>query len=156
MKVLDATALESLIAEAAASPRQRKNFNFHEGHADAIQRMFNAVEPDTFVRPHRHPQWELFVLIAGSCALLTFAEDGTVVERLDLADGGTRAVELSAGTWHSVVSCRTGTIIMEVKPGPYAPTGEADFGAWAPAEGTPEAAAYRDGMRTARPEPRRG
>ena len=54
MKRLTADILIALRAEAAASPRRRKNFNLHASPDDPIQRLCNAFEPGTYVRPHRH------------------------------------------------------------------------------------------------------
>ena len=58
-----------LSARAAASPRRRANHNLHPELADPVQRFLNAMEPGTYVRPHRHmapePKWELFVVLDG-------------------------------------------------------------------------------------------
>lgn len=144
MKVIDAAALAELSAQAAERPRLRLNLNLHAGPEDSIQRMVIAFEPGTYVRPHRHPaQFETFVLLRGRCSLLRFAEDGRVEERVELAEDGVRLVEIPAGTWHSLISRASGTQVVEVKPGPYRPTGEEDFAAWAPAEGSDRAAVCR-------------
>ncbi|MEK7261899.1 MAG: WbuC family cupin fold metalloprotein, partial [Pseudomonadota bacterium] len=75
MKRLTADILIALRAEAAASPRRRKNFNLHASPDDPIQRLCNAFEPGTYVRPHRHAAggvWELFLVLSGAAAVLTF------------------------------------------------------------------------------------
>jgi cupin fold WbuC family metalloprotein len=66
--------------------------------------------------------------------LLSFADDGRVESRIELAEDAVRLVEIPAGAWHSLVSREPGTLVVEVKPGPYQPTPEADFAAWAPPE----------------------
>lgn len=147
MRIIDVAALSQLSADAAERPRRRLNINLHGGPEDAVQRMVVAFEPGTYVRPHRHPQqFETFVLLQGWCTLLRFAEDGRIAERLELAEDRGRLAEIPAGTWHSLISRAAGTLVVEVKPGPYRPTGEEDFAAWAPAEESPGAQACRQWM----------
>jgi len=135
----------ALQARAESAPRQRMNENLHPSPEDPVQRMAVALRPGTYVRPHRHAEagrWELLLCLQGRLDVLCFADDGAVVERLPLAaDGVTRGVELAAGTWHSLVAGPQGAILFEVKQGPYQPLQAADFAAWAPAEGVPEAVA---------------
>ncbi len=145
MKWLTADALAALRAEAAASPRLRKNLNLHVSPDDPVQRLCNAFEPGTYVRPHRHGAdvWELFLVLGGHAAVLIFDNAGRVTERTELQAGGeTKAVELPPGAWHSLVALAPGTVLFEVKPGPYRPTGERNFAAWAPKEGAPAATAF--------------
>lgn len=143
MKRIDAAALRVLAAEAAASPRRRKNLNLHESPDDPIQRLCNAFEPGTYVRPHRHGgTWELFTLLGGRAATLTFDDAGRVTGRTELGADENLIVEIPPATWHSLVSYVPGTVLFEVKRGPYRPTGEHDFAAWAPKEGEASAGAF--------------
>jgi cupin fold WbuC family metalloprotein len=149
MKRLTADILAALRAAAAASPRRRKNFNLHASSDDPIQRLCNAFEPGTYVRPHRHGAdvWELFLVLGGRAVALTFDDHGTVTARTELQPGGeVQAVELPPGAWHSIVSLAPGTVLFEVKPGPYRPTGENDFAAWAPPEGAAVSGAFVEWM----------
>ncbi len=153
MKSLDPSLLRTLSEEAAGAPRLRKNYNLHASVADPIQRMLNAFEPRTYVRPHRHPgKWELFVMVSGCAAVLTFDDDGQVTQRVDLdEDTGARVVEIPEGAWHTVVSFAPQTVMFEVKAGPYAPTASNDFAPWAPAEGEMTAAAFEQWFQSAAP-----
>ncbi len=153
MKSLDTSQLQTLSAEAARAPRLRKNYNLHDSPDDAVQRMLNAFEPATYIRPHRHrDKWELFVILSGSAAVLTFNDRGDVSARIELdAARGTRLVEIPENTWHSLVSLAPQTVLFEVKSGPYVPTSPDDFAAWAPAEGDAFAAACEQWFRTATP-----
>ncbi len=47
-------ALDGMVEAARGSVRKRSIVRFHE-HGDAVQRMLNALEPESYVRPHRHP-----------------------------------------------------------------------------------------------------
>lgn len=130
MKRLDTAALDSLTTQAKASPRRRANFNLHEDLADPIQRLAIAMEPDTEVLPHRHPQtWELLYPLRGRFVVLHFDEAGTVTARTVLG-AGTSVVENPAGQWHAVLSLDSGGVIFEIKHGPYAPVGADDTAPW--------------------------
>ena len=143
--------LEALSAEARASPRLRKNRNFHE-MAEPVHRLLNALEPGTYVRPHRHldpNKAEAAVVLAGSIGVLLFDDAGTVVERRLLTPGGADVgIQMPAGAWHAFVALESGTAFFEAKAGPYAPPSPEETAAWSPAEGTPEAAALERNWRT--------
>ncbi len=155
MKVLSSDDLSALSARAVSSTRRRANENLHPTSEDPVQRFCNAVEPGSYVRPHRHPEagrWELFLILAGRAAVLVFDDVGTVRDRVELcAGGGTLAVEVPPDTWHSLAALESGTVLFELKPGPYRPLGDKDFARWAPAEGEEGADSLAWWYRGARP-----
>ncbi len=140
MKVIQAEILQQLVNDARASPRLRMNLNLHASLDDGTQRLCNAFEPNTYVRPHRHPEagrWELFVILKGAADVLTFAPDGTVLERVSLSEHGPAyIVEIPPLTWHTLISLQSGTVLFEVKQGPYQALTDKDFASWAPQENT--------------------
>lgn len=143
MRTIAAAAIADMKAAAAAAPRLRTHATLHDDAADAVQRVVIALQPGTYVRPHRHADgvWELFTALDGALAVLLFDADGTVTERVELRPGGTRLAQVPPGAWHSIAVLEPGTLALEVKPGPYRPSTDKDFAAWAPAEGEPGAAA---------------
>lgn len=139
MKQITPQSLDQLAAQAQASPRLRANLNLHEQLADPIQRLAIAMEPDTYVRPHRHPHtWELLYPLRGRFVVLHFDEAGVVVARTVLG-AGSAVVENAAGVWHAVLSLDKGGVIFEVKHGPYMPIAPEDYAPWSSAEGTSQA-----------------
>ncbi len=146
MKVIDKKVLDSATAAALRSPRKRSNWNLHEKLDDPVQRLFNAIEPDTYIRPHRHAEpatWELFLLVRGSAALLFFDDSGMVTDRFVLEAGGSQmGVEMPPRAWHTMVSLVPGTVFFEVKQGPYVPPQPENVASWAPAEGDSRAAEF--------------
>ena len=136
-------AVARLSREAAASPRRRKNRNLH-AMEDPVHRLLNAMEPGTYVRPHRHlhpPKSETALVVAGRIGLLCFDDAGRIVERRVLAgDGDTLGADLPPGAWHSLVALAPGSAFFETKAGPYAPPSEEDLAPWAPSEGSRESA----------------
>ncbi len=155
MKTLASEDLRRLSARAAATGRRRANENLHPTLEDPVQRFCNAVEPGSYVRPHRHAEagrWELFLILAGRASVLVFDAGGTVRDRVELcAGGGTLAVEIPPDTWHSLVALEPGTVLFELKPGPYRPLSDKDFAAWAPGEGEAGSEALAQWYREARP-----
>ncbi len=143
--------LRELAAEAAASPRRRKNRNFHRANEDQAHRLLNALEPDSYVVPHRHldpAKDEAIVALRGRFGLVLFNPDGSVNRSAELApDGAVVGVDIPHGTFHTVVALVPGSVFFEAKAGPYAALTEAERAPWAPAEGTREAESYLEGLR---------
>ena len=146
MKSVSSALLDELARAAREAPRLRINHNLHPSLDDPIQRFFNCLEPGSYVRPHRHlepPRWEVFVALRGRAAVLTFDARGGVRSRWEISPQGPEvAVEIDGGTWHSVVALSSGTVLFELKPGPYSPIADKDFAVWAPAEDAPQRARY--------------
>ena len=108
-----------------------------------MQRLAIAMEPGTYVRPHRHSHsWEVLTALRGSFSVVIFDDAGVEVERFILGNSALHVVEMPAGTWHSVAALESGSIIFEVKEGPYTPVTASDSATWAPEDGSPEVAAF--------------
>jgi cupin fold WbuC family metalloprotein len=130
LKKLTAAHLTDLNRQARQSPRLRANSNLHEELSDPIQRLAIAMEPDTLILPHRHPQtWEVLTALRGRFTVLAFDSAGRVIERAVLGEDSC-AVEIPAGGWHAVLSRDAGAVVFEVKHGPYAPISDTDIAAW--------------------------
>jgi cupin fold WbuC family metalloprotein len=147
---LTKSGLDELSMRAAAAPRRRLNRNLHEMD-DPVHRLLNAIEPGSWVRPHRHldpPRSETVVVVTGALGVVLFDDDGAVRETMKLEAGGeTFGVDLAAGTWHGLVALEPGTVFFETKPGPYVAPAPPDRAPWAPGEGEPGAAAAEEAMR---------
>jgi cupin fold WbuC family metalloprotein len=155
MKLFDQQFLDELSAKARAAPRLRVNHNVHEQLDEPVQRLFIAIEPGSYVRPHRHPEpekWELFLVLRGKFAALLFDAEGEVLRREELSSTGpVLGFEVPPDTWHSLVALESGSIFFEVKRGPYTPLSDKDFAAWAPAEGDAACAEFVQWLVAAQP-----
>lgn len=152
IKTITAENLKTLATKAAQTARLRANHNVHEGLDSAVQRLFIATEPDTYMRPHRHAEqhkWEFFVVLEGRIDLLIFDDAGHLIQRTPMSPTTTRAVEIPPNTWHAYVCMQPGTVALEVKQGAYIPTPEHDFAPWSPAENAAGVAEYLAWMRKA-------
>ena len=77
MKIIDDSLLSQVAAEAKASPRLRKNYNFHQSLDDKCHRFLNAMEPGTQIPVHHHPtKDETVVLLKGKVRVTTYNDDG--------------------------------------------------------------------------------
>jgi len=139
---IDNVLLAEVTKKAAASARLRCNHNFHKSYAEKIQRLLNAANPGTYIRPHMHrnpDKIETFVLLKGKVAVFEFDDSGRVSDYLVLdAAKLNMGVEIAPGTWHTFASLEQGSVLYEVKEGPYNEQDDKKFAPWAPEEGTEE------------------
>ena len=154
MKHITTQLLDDLTAQAISSPRKRAHHNIHPVLEDPVQRLCVAIEPGTYIRPHRHADpatWEVFLMLRGSAVFLAFDGSGRVLEGIVLAAAGpVHAIEIPAGAWHSIASLETGSVFLEVKQGPYKAPLAGNSAAWAPEEGESACAAFEAWYRKAR------
>lgn len=120
--------LAALVARAQNTDRRRHNLNIHASPNDPINRLLNAVEPGSYVRPHRHPdKVETLVAVAGCFELLFFDYNGRLSRRSALGGNGAVLIEYSPNTWHSLIALQSGSVFFEVKAGPYLPVKSDDY-----------------------------
>lgn len=146
LAVLTSKRLDEALAQSRISPRRRIIAPLHRSLADPLHRMFNAIQPGSYVRPHRHldpPKAEAWIVLRGALLFVTFLDDGTIADHVVLdSESGTFGVDLVPGHYHTLAALRPDTIIYEVKTGPYEATTDKSFAPWAPEEGTAEAQSY--------------
>jgi cupin fold WbuC family metalloprotein len=149
--LIDAALLEAASRRAAASPRLRKNYNFHSSDAEPCNRLLNAVEPGSYVRPHCHSaagKDETLLVLRGSVGVLEFDQSGRVIGSVVLQpDGEAMGVNVPHGTFHSLLALAPGTVFFEAKAGPYLGLLPSERPCWAPEEGSAEAPRYLEWMR---------
>lgn len=136
-EVISDGLIDQLVLEARATQRRRKNYNMHE-LTDTVQKFLNAIEPDSYVRPHRHidpPKSETFFLLRGKLVVLLFSEDGKITDRIWLDPVHNPGINIKERIWHTIIALEPGTVCFEVKPGPYDPNRDKNFAPWAPPEG---------------------
>lgn len=121
--VLTSELLDRLSQEAKTSVRLRMNLDLRNSTADQSQRMLNALEPGTRVPVHRHQDTnETVVMLRGSIRELFFDEAGQITEEILLrANAEPSAMNIPAGAWHTLECLEPGTILLEMKDGPFVP-----------------------------------
>lgn len=144
--------LDVLIVQACRSPRRRQHHNLHMSYAEPVQRLFNAIGVDSYIRPHRHtldPKLETLVALRGRFALIVFDDDGGVRDCIafGIVPGDDALVEVPPEHWHSVVAISEGAVLLEIKEGPFDPEQAKEPAPWSPEEGADSAVGYLAGLR---------
>lgn len=138
--------LKKTTLQAKESPRKRKNFNFHQSLDANIQRMLNALEPGTYVQPHKHEnpdKVEVFIVLSGSLLVVEFDDNGKITDFYNLsANNGNFGVEIAPRIWHTIICLESSTVVYEIKDGPYSVHNDKNFAPWAPKEGDVDCTQY--------------
>lgn len=129
MKITQAL-LDDLTAKAKESSRLRMNLDLRDSAEDTSQRMLNAIEPGSPLPIHRHQNTsETVVCLRGRLVEEFYDElERTCTERIELSPNGpVVALNIPAGQWHTVQALESGTVILEMKNGPYVPISDVDI-----------------------------
>ena len=115
--------LDEVTAKAKANERLRMNFNLHDNLEAKAQRLLNALEPGTILPIHRHRHTaETYIVLRGSIRILFYNDEKTLTgESIIDPKQNECGIHIPAGQWHIAEVLESGTVIFEVKDGPYAP-----------------------------------
>ncbi|PIW26821.1 MAG: cupin fold metalloprotein, WbuC family [Rhodospirillales bacterium CG15_BIG_FIL_POST_REV_8_21_14_020_66_15] len=157
-EIITAADLAALSVRAREARRRRTHRNLHAAFDEPVQRFLIAAEPDTYFPPHRHADkpWEMVVLVQGAVDVLMFSDDGVLQRRMPLRSDGDRMIQYPAGTFHSVVVAEPGTVVLEIKEGPYVAERDKQMPPWGADEGSPEASARLERLKVLQPGDRLG
>lgn len=122
LQLINQQLLDMVIAEAQSSPRLRMNYNLHSDLNDKCQRLLNAMEPGTIMPIHHHKVSEVYFLLQGRIRVMTYNDEGQETSSVILdSKEGNYGVQIPPHTWHSLEVYESGSVIFEVKEGPYIP-----------------------------------
>lgn len=128
--IIDEHLLKETSAKAKVSPRLRMNYNFYQSLDDKCHRMLNAIEPGSPLPIHRHQKTSETVVCLRGRLVWEFYDDleRTCTDSIILSPNGpTVALNIPAGQWHTVRALESGSVILEMKDGPYEPLSEVDI-----------------------------
>ena len=150
MKKIDSKLLNQLNSKAENSTRKRINHNFHKESGDLLQRMLNAMEPGTYIQPHKHEnpdKREVFLVLKGSFVVVEFDEAGIVTDHIILdSEKGIFGAEVAPGVYHTIIPLEQNSVAYEVKDGPYNVESDKNFAPWAPSENSGEGPDYNKNL----------
>lgn len=129
MKITQAI-LDGLTEQAKVSPRLRMNMDLRNSVEDQSQRMLNAIEPGSPLPIHRHRKSSETVVCLRGRLVEEFYDDLEKIctESIELSPNGpVVALNIPIGQWHTARALESGTVILEMKEGPYEPTGPGDI-----------------------------
>ncbi len=120
---IDKQLLDKVTQSAKESARLRMNYNFHDTLEAPAQRLLNALEPGTVLPIHRHRNTaETYLLLRGRINVMFYNDEKEVTETFELnPEEGDYGVHIPMGQWHTLEVLESGSVIFEVKEGPYAP-----------------------------------
>ena len=119
IRIFDSSFLDPLAREAAETPRRRKNANLHAANEYPCHRLFNALQPDTYIQPHCHAapsKDETVVMLRGKLGLVEFDSNGQVISATTVLPGMT--IDIPHGTFHGWCCLEADSIFFETKAGP--------------------------------------
>lgn len=122
IRLINEELLDKLTEQAKASPRLRMNCDLRNSEEDTSQRMLNAIEPGSVLPIHRHQKTsETVVCLRGRLVWEFYDESERIcTETIDLSPSGpVAALNIPSVQWHTVRALESGTVILEMKDGPY-------------------------------------
>jgi cupin fold WbuC family metalloprotein len=139
--------LETLKAAVKASAKRRARINAHPDGEDALHEMIIAIDPSSYIRPHKHPgKSEAFHIVEGEVDIVVFKDDGEIDQIVELgAPGSGRSFyyRMSKPFFHTLIIRSDMLIVHEITNGPFRPQGTI-FADFAPEDSdTERAAAYQ-------------
>jgi len=150
MKKINSKLLNQLNSKAESSPRKRINHNFHKESSDLLQRMLNAMEPGTYIQPHKHEnpdKREVFLVLKGSFIVVEFSESGEVTDYIIInLEEGVFGAEVAPGVYHTIIPLEKNSVAYELKDGPYDTASDKNFAPWAPNESSGDGPAYNNNI----------
>lgn len=127
--LINGKLLDEVTEKAKLNNRLRMNHNFHDSLDAKAQRLLNALEPGTILPIHRHQNTaETYIVLRGSIKVLFYNDEKQLTAEF-LIDPTLKeyGLHIPAGQWHTLEVLESGTVIFEVKDGPYAPLGKEDI-----------------------------
>ncbi len=146
--ILDKELIEQKSKHARENDRLREIHNFHDSDEATLHRMLNAIQPKSYIMPHRHlidPKEETIVVLKGSLGCVCFEDDGSIIKDSVCylsQDSGQIGIDLRVGVWHTIFALEPDTVVFEVKSGPYKKASDKEFASWAPNYDSPDKLEY--------------
>ncbi len=142
---LDEGYWEKGLQASRESPRKRMILPVHRKQDALVQRMFNFLQPGTYIRPHRHPgngATESLVVLNGLIDFFIFGDTGKILNHTLIGGITDSVLDIEPNIWHTFIVREKDTVLFEVKKGPYNPMTDKEFASWAPEEYTSESVKY--------------
>ncbi len=146
---LDQREIKFISDCALRNARGRARICAHKDSDDKLHEMLIGIAPTSYVRPHRHHgKVESFHLVEGSADVVILSEQGIVEDVVGLGPGANFYYRLDMPRYHTLLVVSPVLVIHETTNGPF-DAAQTDWAPFAPAEGTPESAAYTAKLRQA-------
>lgn len=129
--------IDYLRIELTSNVKGRVRINLHPDNADTLHEMFIAIRPDSYIRPHKHPQKsEAFHIVYGEVDVVLFNDDGDIEQIVPLAAGSTSKAfyyRMSRPFFHTLMIKSDLLLVHEITNGPFTGDGTM-YAEFSPAE----------------------
>ena len=117
--------LAFLKRQASMNSRKRARICAHPHDGDALHEMVIAMSAASYIHPHKHiAKTESFHIIEGQVDVVMFADDGAVVDVIELGEKGSQRkfyYRLNDSMFHTLLIRTDFLIVHEVTNGPFDP-----------------------------------
>jgi cupin fold WbuC family metalloprotein len=129
--------IEYLRSELVGNAKGRVRINLHPDSADNLHEMFIAIRPESYIRPHKHPnKSESFHIVYGEVDIVIFEDDGSIARVVALAAGSHSKpfyYRMSKPFFHTLIIRSDVLVVHEITNGPFVRDGTT-FADFAPSE----------------------
>jgi len=143
--------ISSVSNTAKINQRLRQHYNFHHNYQETLQRLLNACEPESYFRPHNHSDsniLEILLLVRGAILIVIFDDDGKIIDHLELSEqSGHFGAEILAHEWHCTIALEPGSVMYEIKQGPFNEKTPKVFAPWSTPENSVDAQYFNENIR---------
>jgi cupin fold WbuC family metalloprotein len=135
---LSDTQIEEGLELSRKSPRKRMILPIHRRQEAEVQRLINFLQPETYIRPHKHPldhATESIVILNGKIRFFTLDDEGAVLtDQILKSEPIPAVIDIEPNVWHTFVVLEDDTILFECKKGPYSAETDKVFARWSTKE----------------------
>ncbi len=138
--------LAELKEKAENSSRKRHPAIMHPDEYPGPQVLINFILPSSYVRPHKHPNKEIWMPVIGKGYLLYFNESGKLEEKILLSKNETLYEEVPESQYHGFIALNPMSFV-NITQGPHNPQDYITRASWAPEEQSEEAITYFESLK---------
>jgi len=150
MNKFDEKLFDELIRISRIAERKRAHHIFNKNPDDQLQSIYVAMQPGTYVQPHKHEspdKREIFIAFKGKFLFLEFDTQGEIIDHLILdPKTNTFSAEIDSKIYHTLICLEPDSVGLDLKTGPFHPINDKDFADWALKEGDKECDEYIDNI----------
>lgn len=133
--------MQMVADDAVGAAKLRSRVLCHQGLQDSPQEMIICLEPQTYIRPHRHfGRAESGLGLSGEADAVFFDEQGAITDVWPMGtyDSGLRFFyRIQEPVFHCLVVRKTSFVFHEVSTGPFNRE-STEYAQWSPGESEPD------------------
>jgi len=138
--------LLELIEQSRTSTRRRAAYSPHSQDYQGMQLLVNAIQPDSYIPPHKHPSQEIWIPLKGRINFVIFDENGKLMDVQVLNERNAIFLECPENTYHTGIAAEPDSIFGNLNPGPYSPLDKIPA-IWAPSESNSDFPKYLERLK---------